>query len=395
MSITHLSTEILQRIFEYSELGDVVHLAQASKRTYRAFLGRRMHHLEQGMHNSYSPLPSLLKLAISNEPDKSRRPIGTEVRINRILERIFEVGEKPKLTLELLKKMAYYGRIAERWTELYPRLRWWFGSDNRRLLRPAEKERLRRAIYNHWTYATLFHTRTYMQYAPRTPQPGEALDPRLRLLRSLSTVEHIQLSEYVVHINQLIQIDLYPSNNIVQDHYSHTLPSRALAKIAWGEGNEYSALVRDIEKLSPADILYLVENTSTKLERADFLNTQEAGFRWVPATLNYSITSTAFERMHERQNNPAVRDVEGIVDGLYLPAAMPCTLNSDVDEAQLRFGIVDVGCEKLGALREVYENDASMNGELAGNGIAHAAATVLWVGDDESEDVDVETSDES
>jgi len=393
MSITHLSTELLQRIYEYAELEDVVHLAQTSRRIYRAFLGRRMPLLEQGMHNSYSPLPSLLKLVISNEPDKSRKPIGTEVRINLILKKIIDVGDKPKLTLELMKKMVYYGRIAERWTEIYPRLRWRFGSDNRRLLRPLEKERLRRAIYNDWTYTTLFHTRTYMQYAPRSPQPGALSDPRLRLLRTWSTVEHIQLSEFLGLMTQLIQLDLYPSNTVVQDHYSHTLPSRALAKIAWGEGNEYACLIRDIEKLSPSELLYLAENTTTKTERVSFLDSQDAGFRWTPATVNLTLISAVFERMSERREDPALKDIDGIDDGLYLPAAIPGREHSDVDDDRLLFGIVDTGSNKYPDLGKLFESDAIPNGELASRPAGFVPG--LWVMDDgDDEDDEEETDDE-
>ncbi len=55
-----------------------------------------------------------------------------------VLDRIIQTGDKPKLTLEHMKKMVGYGKIADRWTELYPRLRWRFGSDNRRLLHQHE-----------------------------------------------------------------------------------------------------------------------------------------------------------------------------------------------------------------------------------------------------------------
>ncbi|KAL2066694.1 hypothetical protein VTL71DRAFT_2766 [Oculimacula yallundae] len=298
MSITILSTEILQKIYDNAELQDLLALARTCRRTYRVFLGRKMHLLTRGLHNSYSPLPSLLKLTLSNETDKSRKPIGTEIRINTLLTRIVSVGPAPKLTLEQMKKMVYYGRIADRWTELYPRLRWRIGSDNRRLLHVHEKERLRRAIYHHWTYTTLFHSRTYTSYSPYPPSPASHDDPRHRLLRTYSTTEQIQLSELLVHLEQLVELDLYPSNSVIrsQDPYSSSLPTRALEKIAWGEGSAYRRLVRDIMKLSPADILHLVENTSTKTERLDFLYKMEACFGDVPATMNYALSTVSVER---------------------------------------------------------------------------------------------------
>lgn len=139
MSITDLSTELLQKIYEYSELEDLLHIAQTSKRNYRAYLGRRLPLLTQAMHNSYSPLPSLLKLTLANEPDKSnRRPLSTELRTTLLLNRII-TSTPHSLSLEMMKKMVPYGQLAARWTELYPRLRWRFASDNRRLLHARER----------------------------------------------------------------------------------------------------------------------------------------------------------------------------------------------------------------------------------------------------------------
>jgi len=365
MSITDLSTELLQKIYDYSELQDLVSLARTSRRIYRVFLGRRMHHLERGLHNSYSPLPSLLKLVLSNEPDKSRKPIGTEIRINMILSRIIQAGDTPKLTLEHMKKMVEYGKIADRWTELYPRLRWRFGSDNRRLLHSHEKERLRRAIYHHWTYTTLFHSRVFTQYSPDPPSPASLDDPRHRLLRTYSTIEHVQLSEFLAHVEQLVEIDLYPSNSIIQEHYSHSLPPRALAKIAWGEGNEYRRLVRDILKLSPADLLHLVENTTTKTERLDFLYAKEACFGDVPATLNYALSTVSVERARHCWG------LEGSALKVLVPSLQFASLRPSLPEPEtdfgddnLVFGIVDVAArDKLEVLEGHIARDAVETGE--------------------------------
>ena len=157
MSITELSTEILQKICEYTTIQDLLHLAQTSKRNYRIYLGRRTHLLGRAVQNSFSPLPDLYKLVISNEPDKSRKPLGTEIRRNIIVGRIIETQDTPKLSIELIMKMVEYGKVADRWAELYPQIRWRHNSNDRRLLRPHEQERLRGAIYRYWTYNILFH----------------------------------------------------------------------------------------------------------------------------------------------------------------------------------------------------------------------------------------------
>jgi len=364
MSINDLSTEILQKIFEYTELQDLLHLAQTSKWNHRAYLGRRMHLLERAMHNSYSPLPSLLKLTISNEPDKSRRPIGTELRVNLLLNRILLVGTNPKLTLEMIKKMVHYGKIADRWTELYPRLRWRFASDNRRLLHPQEKERLRGAIYHHWTYTTLFHSRSFTNYSPDPPSPAVLDDPRHRLLRTYSTIQHIQLSEYLSHIEHLVELDLYPSYSVVLDHYSHALPFRSLSKLGWGEGSEYRRLVRDIMKLSPADLIHLYEHTSTKSERADFLCAQGVCFGDVPATMNYALSTVSVERA--RYFWGLQGEARKGIPSIQFPSLKPGRMKEEADVAdeELAFGIVELeGRRALGELERRLAGDGVESGE--------------------------------
>lgn len=392
MSINNLSTEILQKVYEYTSIQDLLHLTQTSKRNYQIFLGRRMFLLEQSMHNSFSPLPSLYKLVLSNEPDKSRKNTGTELKRNITLNRIIQTPEKPKFTLDMIKKMAHYGRVADRWAEIYPRLRWRFGSNNRRLLRPQEKERLRGAVYHHWTYTSLFHDRAYTELNPDSPSPTSITDPRLRLLRTYSTIEHIQLSEFLAHIIQLIELDLYPSNFSVQEHYPQRLPERALAKMAWGDGTEHRRLVRDILKLSPADLLHLVDRTSTKTERVAFLHAQGPHFRESPATLNYGIAAVSMERGIERRRDPVFRSVKG---HLFFPSHIPAILNTDLQEENMMFGIIDVaGAETCPEFLNWYGNDGSKTGELGKHCVGYTGP--LWAGADLviEDDTDIEDDEE-
>jgi hypothetical protein len=286
MSINNLSTELLQKIYEYTNIQDALHLAQTSKRNYRTFLGRRMPILEQTMYNSYGPLPELVKLVLSKEPEKSRRPMGTELRRTNMVERILEVDDKPKLTLELMKKMVAYGKVAEKWVELYPRLRWRFGSHHRRLLRSHEKLRVHRAIYNYWTYANLFHDQSYIQFDPDFPSTPD--DLRHRIVGTFSDTALHDLSELVYHMKQVIELDLFPSNQTVQEY--HGMPLRSLDKLAWGEeGPRYWLLSNSILKFSPEDFLYLIEHTTTKAQRAAFVDARGDYFKRTPATLNECI----------------------------------------------------------------------------------------------------------
>jgi hypothetical protein len=376
MTINNLSTEILQRIYEHTTIQDLLHFAQTSRRHYRVYLGRKMQLLEQSMSNSYSPLPSLYKIVIAHEPDKSRKPMGTEIKKNMSLNRIIQVPNKPKYSVEMFAKMAQYGRTAERWTEIYPQFRWRFGSINRRFLEAEEQERLRGAIYHYWIYTQLFHDQAFTQYDPDPPSPTSSTDPRLRLLRTFSTIEHVHLSEFIAHILVLLELDLYPSNTIVQDHYSHPLPIRALSKLAWGDGNEHRRLIRDIMKFSPRELLHLIDNTSTKQERLDYLSAQGPHFRSTPATLNYGIAAVNMERSIERRKDPVFHSVRG---RLFFPSHIPPVPNQDLQD--MLIGIIDVpGAKECREFMDWYANDGSKDGSLGK--LVQGYSGPLWVGAD-------------
>jgi hypothetical protein len=96
--------------------------------------------------------------------------------------------------------------------------------------------------------------------------------------------------------------------------------------------------------------------------------------------------------MSERREDPALKDIDGIDDGLYLPAAIPGREHSDVDDDRLLFGIVDLGLNKYPELRKLFENDASLSGELASRPAGFVPG--LWVIDDGDDGDDEETDDD-
>lgn len=336
MSIIELSTEIVQKIYEYTTIQDLLHLAQTSKRNYRIYLGRRTHLLERAMHNSFSPLPDLYKLVVSNEPDKSRKPLGTEIRRNLIVNRLIETKDSPKLTIDLLIKMAAYGKVADRWTELYPQIRWRHNSNERRLLRPHERERLRGAIYRYWTYNTLFHDPVFTGFDPGLPRL-EA-DPRLRILRTYTTIELIQLTEYVDKMHQLLHVDLYPSYSVIRECYSEPVPPKTLVALGWGTGTFHLRLVYDLMKYDPADFLHLFDETSSKKERMEYLMAKGISFAERPATLRDSIAIVMAERRES-----ALLDIH-----------RDC-FNEDID-----YGVIDTPASRYNHSRYAY--DASSDG---------------------------------
>ncbi|TAQ86403.1 hypothetical protein B7494_g5270 [Chlorociboria aeruginascens] len=370
MSLSQLSTEIIQKIYESADLVDVLHLAQTSKKNYNAFLGRQLPILEQAIHNSYSPVSDLIKLVFSNEPDKIRRPIGTEIRRNALVSRVITSPPKPILTIDLMKKMIPYGRIAAKWVEIYPRFRWRIGFKNRRLLHLHESERLRSAIYHHWTYTNLFHDPTYIRFDPDPPRPNNVSDPRLRLLRTYTSIELVQLSEYLEHMTSLLETDLYPSDHIIRDrHFPATF--REYDKLAWGQGRHYRMLIDDLLKYNPEDLLHLVENTSTKAERMDYLLAKGIVFADAPATLNAGLSCLASER-----NLDGMKWFSKSGKWIIRPSLPSLAAGGivDIEDEDIRYGIVDFRDLRDGkwGFDEKFGCDASESGVFNSRGLGAA-----------------------
>jgi len=363
MSIIQLSTEIVQKIYECATVKDVLNLSQTSKRNYEAYLGRQSPILQKAIYNSpYSPFPELVKLCLSDTSDTIRKPLGTEVRRRYELDRIIRGGHHPSITLATIKKMVGYAEVAEKWVEIYPQLRWRYDSNNRRLLHPHERERLRKAIYQVWTYHNLFHNQQYCEFAPEPPQYGvlHLDDLRLRLARTWSTIDIVRQSEFIDKVIQLLEIEIFPSNTMLQHRYAQVLPTKTLQKMAWGDDYEHRLLSDTLGKLSPADALYLYQNTATKNERLEYLISKGKWFMMNSSTLSSTLS----------------RIVHGARTASGQPAHEPPYLPSshrrltppyvDLSDRDIEYGIIDCckGDGKNYFDSHVFANDSHPNGEV-------------------------------
>jgi hypothetical protein len=178
-------------------------------------------------------------------------------------------------------------------------------------------------------------------------------DPRLRLVRTYSTIELVQLSEFLKHVVLLIETDLYPSNSVIEA--SHNFSPKAVAKIAWGYGAGYRYLVDDLLKYSPLDLLYLFENTYTKTERAEYLIAQGLAFEDAPATLERAISCVSFERQ--------ALDPTGGLKNLFYPALTPRSHMAKQQE-NVRYGIADYEGQDGYLEDDPYNHDGDRSGML-------------------------------
>lgn len=361
MSIDQLSTELLQRIYEFSTIEDVINFSKTTKKNHNAYLGSQKHILRKAIYNSpYSPIPELVKLVISGEPDNIRKPLGTELRRGAMVDRVISSTKPSQLSVDFIKKMIHYGKIAERWTEIYPQLRWRYDSSNRRLLRPIEAERVRKAIYQIWTYHNLFHDKTFCEFSPDIPRLVPALshrtDLRFRLARTWSTIDIIRQSEFMDKMRQVMEIDIFPSNEMVQYSFNETVPDKMLAKLAWGEERSHRPFVDTLLKLTPDDMLYLYHNTTSKQERLQFLLGKGQWFYSKSSSFNATIyVLTLMERCH---GHPPVQ-LPSCSDSLRFGHVF-------VEDENVKYGIVDnakpAGRQYL-HLKEQFSNDGVPNGE--------------------------------
>ncbi|KAF7945365.1 hypothetical protein EAE96_010140 [Botrytis aclada] len=360
MSIANLSTELVQKIYEYSDLIDILHLSQTSKQNYTALRGRRMPIIRQALDNEYGPIPSLVKLVMSDDSTKGRSIVGTGARRNIAVDRIIQVPDEPHLSPQLLSKMMKFGKAASRFVEIFPQFRWRQDYQDRRFLRLHEQQRLRRAIYNYWTYAILFHDEIYVQFNPGRlsqarvmgswflPPVDIVFDTRLRLIESFDTVEILQLNEFLQHVVKLIELDLYPSDSTIQSQYNFT--PKAIEKIAWGHGEWYRQLVNNLLRYDPSDFIYLFDQTFTKSERTEYIFTRGFDFRRhnTPATLG-----DALSIMIERRRNAAGNS------HLFHPV-LHQSGDSCLQGDNLKFGIADHPHEERYSKDHPFNNDGKI-----------------------------------
>jgi len=325
MSIGSLSTEILQRIFQYCDVPDVAALASTSKQIHDAITGYQVPIYAAAMYNSYGPVQDLVRLAMSGEQEATGRArlVSSERRRDALVRRIITVPDAPAMTMELMKKIARFGRVAQKWVALYPQERWLVGSDNRRLLTGVESERLRKAIYGFWTYGNLFHSRSAIHDELEDLSGGSHMrdDPRNLLVRTYTSIELVQLAEFVDVMYQVIHNDICPSNATIHSRYNegfeslfyvgHYFPAshinieslldlpRSLAREAWGDDRQQAMFVRDMLKLNPEEILHLKLKTTTKKQRIDYLRDKKDYLLGNPADFRHALSSVAFERSEQ------------------------------------------------------------------------------------------------
>ncbi|KAI6841370.1 hypothetical protein KC332_g12160 [Hortaea werneckii] len=231
----------------------------------------------------------------------------------------------------LLKDVWRVGKVAQQWEDVYPFKKWKNDYSARRLLTPAERYTLRRAIYRVWLFSAAFHTRQYIRTSRNLPH---IMHERALLLHNFSTVELSEMLDVHGILKDVIANNICPSNGKVrqkfhkrypesnhqllfnihlnypppptpswqaaagdgwfnsslitsakyhQTHLSRLQPSRfhEPGSEGWGDDISHFYVVEDMSKLDPGQILFLKNRAPLKQQVDMWLRTSlEGGVEW-------------------------------------------------------------------------------------------------------------------
>lgn len=305
-----LPAELVLKVFQGCEdVSSVINLSKTSKR-YQTILNgaKKLEILFAAAEIGFAPLDEAIQLVTYNESQAAN-----EYR-------------DPAMSMSLIKQLAKVGNIANEWLNAYPALRWRSNTDSRRLLRPHEVLRFRRALYRFWLYGKAFHSINYL--ARNEPPPmATVTDDRLKFLRRFNYSELAELCDLNGVFYEMLYNDICPSNAMIKSRYIQAAPGqeilifgnyetfrvyenndhptladfsimdlpKSLAKEAWGSRDVQISIVHDCLKLNPDELLHFRE-LEGKFARKHYLNQLNPLFQNNASTFRHAVEAVFAER---------------------------------------------------------------------------------------------------
>ena len=264
-----------------------------------------------------SLLPKSQKLALFfHTVDQEMGPVEEAIQLlTQNDQQALHIPRNPPLSFALLAQVTTVGRVAQRFVSLYPLHKWTYeNSENRRMLQHDEARRLRRAVYRFWSHCQALHSHTLY----RTSRPGSVNSERLQLLRSWSTAELLELEDFRGILEQLLASEICPTDGDVfsrhpqtksvysfpfkrdtlldpvkssiyaevfhtsghetseptQDSRLSTQERRFKCMQGWGSDLENFYVVQAFLKLTPAQLLWLLDHAVYKSDVEQFVESQ-------------------------------------------------------------------------------------------------------------------------
>ena len=139
--------------------------------------------------------------------------------------------------MALLKRLVEVGKVAEKWADVYPSLKW-TGDDsaNRRLLSAKERCNLRRACYRIWLYDMAFHT---PQHARTRRAMLQVIRTRAQVLRPWSGEQLAEMLDLQAVFRAVLHSHICPSNGTVLSRHKQRYPDDPFPLISTTKTTKY------------------------------------------------------------------------------------------------------------------------------------------------------------
>lgn len=205
MLFEDLATELVTQIyFSCNTIEDVVTLSATCHRFRKIYTSSRRHAiLEHAAETQFGPLQDLTQIISQNASQPAH------------------IIRDVPFSTALLKQIVRYGRVAEKWSHLYPFKKWKDNYESRRLLTSEERYRLRRAIYRSWLYSRAFHT---LEYPREFRATKLVLQRRAALLHNWSTWELAEIADVHAVMREVVHSNVCPSNGTIARKFKKRHP---------------------------------------------------------------------------------------------------------------------------------------------------------------------------
>jgi len=283
-----LPNEIITQVFlSLPSIASAINLSSTCHRFRNAYQSSKKLEILQGAADAeLGPIEDIVQLLTQNasQPAHLRRRVP--------------------MSEALLHQVIKTGRIAQKYEDIYPSKKWKVNFANRRLLLPAERFVLRRALYRLWLYSKAFHTPTHVRTCRSLP---EVMRERAALLHNFSTVELAEMLDVHAVIRDMVANNICPSNGRIRQKFQNRypesnnqilfnihlnypsapfvtdgwVPNASFGKYqsrlspnkwhdpgaeGWGDDISHYYIIEDYMKLDPEQLLYLRDNCHLKAQ---------------------------------------------------------------------------------------------------------------------------------
>jgi len=205
MHFEYFPTEIVTHVFlSCDAVSDVLSLSSTCHRFRRIFnSSRKLNILQQAAEAQYGPLQDAVQLVTHNTSQPAH------------------VFRSVPFSFALLKQIIRVGRVAEKWSDIYPFKKWKVNYQDRRLLDSDERFRVRRAVYRLWLYTRAFHNNAH----PRERRMNlQTIHIRTELLHNWTTQELAEIADIHAVLRDVVHTNICPSNGTITRKFRKRFP---------------------------------------------------------------------------------------------------------------------------------------------------------------------------